>query len=72
MTTFLIILGVILGVAIGVTIYDVTQRKHTILHNFSVIGHFRYILESIGPELRGTCTKSGFRGRHSDPNGPIR
>lgn len=28
------------------------QRKHTISHNFPVIGHFRYILERIGPELR--------------------
>ncbi len=28
------------------------QSKHTISHNFPVIGHFRYILEHIGPELR--------------------
>ncbi len=35
-----------------VTIYDLTQRKHAILRNFPVIGHLRYILESVGPELR--------------------
>ncbi|WP_072352251.1 FMN-binding glutamate synthase family protein [Flavobacteriaceae bacterium A100] len=28
------------------------QRAHTISHNFPIIGHFRYILEKIGPELR--------------------
>ncbi len=28
------------------------NRRHTILHNFPVIGHFRYMLEKIGPELR--------------------
>ena len=28
------------------------QKQHTISHNFPVIGHFRYILEKIGPELR--------------------
>lgn len=28
------------------------QRKHTISHNFPIIGHIRYILESIGPEMR--------------------
>ncbi|WP_340198498.1 FMN-binding glutamate synthase family protein [Ascidiimonas sp. W6] len=28
------------------------QNKHTITHNFPVVGHFRYMLESIGPELR--------------------
>jgi len=28
------------------------QKKHTISHNFPLIGHFRYWLEQIGPELR--------------------
>ena len=28
------------------------QKRHTISHNFPVIGHFRYMLETIGPELR--------------------
>ena len=28
------------------------QRKHSISHNFPIIGHFRYMLEKIGPELR--------------------
>ena len=31
---------------------DVLQRKHSIIHNFPIVGHFRYWLESIGPELR--------------------
>ena len=35
-----------------VTIYDITQKKHIILHNFPVVGHLRYFLEMIGPELR--------------------
>lgn len=28
------------------------NRKHAIQHNFPVVGHIRYMLESIGPELR--------------------
>ena len=28
------------------------QKHHTISHNFPVIGHLRYLLESIGPEIR--------------------
>jgi len=32
--------------------YDLLQRKHAILRNFPVVGHFRYWLEAIGPELR--------------------
>lgn len=35
-----------------VVIYDLVQRKHAILRNFPIIGHFRYLLETIGPELR--------------------
>ena len=31
---------------------DIIQRKHTITHNFPVIGHIRYLFESIGPEIR--------------------
>jgi len=28
------------------------QRSHTISHNFPIVGHMRYWLESIGPEMR--------------------
>lgn len=36
-----------------VAIWDVfIQKRHTIKHNFPVVGHLRYWLESIGPEMR--------------------
>ncbi|MBK9259112.1 MAG: FMN-binding glutamate synthase family protein [Polyangiaceae bacterium] len=41
-----------IAVLLAVVIYDVTQTRHAILRNFPVIGHFRYWLETIGPELR--------------------
>lgn len=45
--------GWILIVIALVALRDILfQRKHTISHNFPVIGHFRYMLERIGPELR--------------------
>ncbi|WP_434035664.1 FMN-binding glutamate synthase family protein [Formosa sp. 4Alg 33] len=28
------------------------QKKHTISHNFPIVGHLRFLLESIGPEMR--------------------
>jgi glutamate synthase domain-containing protein 2 len=31
---------------------DVFQRKHTILRNYPIAGHFRYLLESIRPEIQ--------------------
>ncbi|QDV45709.1 Ferredoxin-dependent glutamate synthase 1 [Stieleria neptunia] len=46
-TTIIIAVIVLAWVA-----YDVLQKKHAILHNFPIIGHFRYWLEAIGPELR--------------------
>ncbi len=35
-----------------IALADIVQKKHTIMHNFPVVGHLRYFLESIGPELR--------------------
>lgn len=42
----------ILGVVLLVVVYDLVQTKHAILRNFPIIGHFRYMLEAVGPELR--------------------
>lgn len=33
-------------------IYDVLQTKHTILRNFPVLGHVRYFLEFLRPEIQ--------------------
>lgn len=44
--------GLILGLLVLVALYDVTQRRSSILRNFPVIGHLRYWLIEIGPELR--------------------
>ncbi len=48
MTLILIVAAILLAVVV----YDLVQRKHAILRNFPVIGHLRYILEAVGPELR--------------------
>ncbi|MEM7316448.1 MAG: FMN-binding glutamate synthase family protein, partial [Planctomycetota bacterium] len=37
---------------IGLAAYDLTQTRHAILRNFPVLGHCRYLIERIGPELR--------------------
>lgn len=44
-------LGAVAGVGL-VTARDLTQKRHALLRNFPVIGHLRYWLETIGPELR--------------------
>lgn len=32
--------------------YDLIQKKHTILRNFPILGHIRYLLEFIRPEIQ--------------------
>ncbi len=46
---WLIIIGGF-GVALG--IYDLIQSKHSILSNYPVAGHIRYVLEDFRPEIR--------------------
>lgn len=44
-------------------IYNANQKKHTILRNFPLLGYFRYIFESIRPELRQYFWESDTDGR---------
>ena len=48
----MILLFSALGLLAAVVAYDLLQRKHAILRNFPIVGHFRYWLEAVGPELR--------------------
>ncbi len=45
------LLGPVVALA-AVAVHDLLQREHTLLRNFPVLGHGRYLLETIGPELR--------------------
>ena len=48
-----LVIGIIILVGLlAMVIYDQLQTRHAILKNFPIIGHFRYWLESVGPELR--------------------
>ncbi len=40
------------SVLLAVVLYDILQKKHAVIRNFPIIGHFRYWLEAVGPELR--------------------
>ncbi len=45
------LLGLVVFIVV-LAVHDVVQRRHAIIRNFPVIGHLRYLLESVGPELR--------------------
>lgn len=44
-------------------IYNIIQKKHTILRNYPVIGYLRYILETIRPEMRQYFFESDNSGK---------
>ena len=47
------ILGVVLiGGLIVLIIHDVTQKKHTVLRNFPVVGRLRFFFENLGEYFR--------------------
>ena len=43
---------VLAGILVAVVVYDLVQRRSSIVRNFPLIGHLRHLLETFGPELR--------------------
>jgi glutamate synthase domain-containing protein 2 len=58
-----VVLALIVVVLAAIATYDLVQRKHAILRNFPLVGHLRYLLESIGPELRQYIVTDNDRDR---------
>jgi glutamate synthase domain-containing protein 2 len=54
----------LLLLALGV--HDVLQRRHSILRGFPVLGHVRYLLEYIRPELQQYFVERNYDGRPYD------
>ena len=46
------VVPVLLGGLAATGTCDLVQRKHTVSRNYPILAHFRYFLESIGPEIR--------------------
>ncbi len=44
-------------------LYDISQKKHAILRNFPVLGHMRFLLEMIGPEIHQYFVESDTDGK---------
>lgn len=43
------VIGLIL---LGIAVYDVVQKRHTLLRNYPVIAHMRFLLEMVRPEIQ--------------------
>jgi glutamate synthase domain-containing protein 2 len=58
--------AVLLVIALGVAIHDVVQKKHSILRNYPLAGHLRFLFEDIRPELQQYFIERNFDGRPYD------
>ncbi|GHE25505.1 FMN-binding glutamate synthase family protein [Streptomyces hydrogenans] len=54
-----------LGLA-GLGAYDLLQRRHAILRNYPLLGHARYLLEEVRPEVQQYFVERNFDGRPYD------
>ena len=60
-----VLLGVVV-LLLGVAIHDVVQKRHSILRNYPVLGHMRFLLEDIRPELQQYFIERNWDGRPFD------
>jgi glutamate synthase domain-containing protein 2 len=60
------LLAAVLIVAGLIAVYDVSQRKHSVLRNYPLVGHARYLLERIRPEIQQYFIESDVDGRPFD------
>ena len=55
-----------MGTAVAVAVHDLLQRKHSVLRNYPVVGHLRYGLEKIRPEVQQYFIERNWDGRPYD------
>ncbi|HLR28637.1 MAG TPA: FMN-binding glutamate synthase family protein [Ruania sp.] len=65
-SSVLSVLGAAGAAAGSLAAYDLLQRKHSVLRNYPVIGHMRYLLEGIRPELQQYFIERNWDGRPYD------
>ena len=56
-------LFIVVGPLVLMGMFDIVQKKHTIRRNYPVIGRFRYVLESIRPEIMQYFVETDTEGR---------
>jgi glutamate synthase domain-containing protein 2 len=54
---------VVLAPLIGLGIHDMLQSRHAITRNFPVVGHFRYLADSLRPKIYQYFVESDTNGR---------
>ncbi|WP_225731174.1 MULTISPECIES: FMN-binding glutamate synthase family protein [unclassified Nocardia] len=60
------VLVALLALLLCVGVYDMVQKRHSILRNYPVLGHMRFMLEGIRPEIQQYFVERNFDGRPFD------
>ncbi|MFC1411907.1 FMN-binding glutamate synthase family protein [Streptacidiphilus sp. N1-12] len=58
--------GAPLAALLALALWDLLQRRHSVLRNYPVLGHLRFILESVRPELQQYFVERNVDGRPFD------
>src|SRR6478735_9426915 len=61
-----IVVAVVLAAPALLGLYDLAQRRHSILRNYPLLGHMRFLLEKIRPELQQYFIERNWDGRPFD------
>lgn len=60
------VLAAVASAIAAVGVYDLVQRKHSVLRNYPVLGHMRFLMEALRPELQQYFIERNFDGRPFD------
>jgi glutamate synthase domain-containing protein 2 len=58
--------AVVFGLLTALGVHDVVQRRHSILRNYPILGHARFMLEAIRPEIQQYFIERNDDGRPFD------
>ncbi|MFF1699476.1 FMN-binding glutamate synthase family protein [Streptomyces sp. NPDC058257] len=58
--------GALLVAAALTGVYDLAQRRHSVLRNYPVLGHLRFLMETLRPELQQYFVERNYDGRPYD------
>ncbi len=61
-----IVVAAVFGAVACLGVYDLVQRRHSILRNYPILGHARFMMEAIRPELQQYFIERNTDGRPFD------
>jgi glutamate synthase domain-containing protein 2 len=61
-----VVVAVVLAAVVALGVHDLAQHRHSILRNYPLLGHMRFLLEKVRPELQQYFVERNFDGRPYD------